>query len=440
MLESIRKKIDLSTLLSMIKNFIIKGFSYICMYIYTPMLLKYLGSEEYGLWATVLSVMTWINMCDIGIGSGLRNILTTEISKGLYIEAKKSITTAYVMLSFVSLLMLSFIIGVTATIGWNSILNTTIDVNNVMIISGSSICIGFVLSIVNVILYSLQSSEQVAFINLIGNMINIIGIVFVSLLFARRMEYVAVVYGMSMGIPLIIKSYSVFKKYDYLSPSIKCFDKKKIRTIVSLGGVFFILQIGGLMLSVTDNIIITRIFGSVEVTSIELSNKLLSILKGFFFAMIIPVWARTNKAMAEKDYDWIRNMYKHLLLLLGVFGLGIMLTVICFHPLMNIWIGHNIDVSTYCVCIIAIGVFSEMITAAYSYMLNGLNMLGVQLFIALIQIIVNIPLSIILAKNTCLGAVGVKMATTILFSVSAIIYIFYTKHSINKLGKIGGTR
>ena len=38
---------------------IIKPIGMIVSFLYTPMLLKYLGSEKYGLWVTVLSVINW---------------------------------------------------------------------------------------------------------------------------------------------------------------------------------------------------------------------------------------------------------------------------------------------------------------------------------------------------------------------------------------------
>ena len=62
-------------------NLIIKPLSLVLSLVYTPMLLNYLGSEKYGLWATILSITSWINYCDVGIGHGLRNLLAGQIAK-----------------------------------------------------------------------------------------------------------------------------------------------------------------------------------------------------------------------------------------------------------------------------------------------------------------------------------------------------------------------
>ena len=65
---------------SALRSVFIKPISMVLSLLYTPALLAYLGDEKYGVWATILSVISWVNYCDIGIGNGLRNILTVSIT------------------------------------------------------------------------------------------------------------------------------------------------------------------------------------------------------------------------------------------------------------------------------------------------------------------------------------------------------------------------
>ena len=71
-------------------NMALKPISMILALVYTPLLLSYLGDEKYGLWSTVISVISWINYCDIGIGQGLRNLLSKELTQKQIEKAKKS--------------------------------------------------------------------------------------------------------------------------------------------------------------------------------------------------------------------------------------------------------------------------------------------------------------------------------------------------------------
>lgn len=429
---------DKATFKSMVANMVIKGLSLIISYLYVPLLLDYFGDEKYGLWATLLSIGTWITLCDIGIGGGLRNILTEELTKKQHDKARESVSTAYVVLSVLTFLLWIVLLIITFLAGWKNVFNTSVEIDSAVLISISFICLNFVLSLVNVILYALQVSEQVGIVNLIGGLINIAGIIIIARFSKENLTYVSIVYGMSTVIPTIINNVRIFSKYSNLRPSIRYYDKTKTRKLLSLGIVFFVLQIGGLMLSATDNIIISRLFGSVEVTPVDIATKLLSIVKSFYAALVIPVWARTTKAITEKDFSWLSKMYKQLILFLTLFGMGIVVLSLIIHPVCKIWLGKDIDFGEGVVFVIALGTFAEMINTSYYSMLNGLGLIKLQMYIAIIQIVVNIPLSIFLATSAGMGVLGVKLATTILFSFGGIIYIFYTWNSIQRLKRESG--
>ena len=426
------KNYDSKTLKSMGLNFLIKGGSYLLTFIYVSLVLEYLGDEQYGLWATILSVMAWINLCDVGVGGGLRNILTAELSEGYLERAKKSVSTAYVVLSVLSLIIWAFLFGFSIFFDWSSLFNTIINIDTVMLISYSFICVNFVLALANVVLYSLQISEKVGLINLLGNLINIFGILLLRQISSQNMVYISILYGISTFIPLLANNIFIFKKYSFLKPGFAFFDKTKTHDLLSLGIVFFILQMSGIMLSTTDNIIISKLFGAINVTPIDVSTKLLSVVKGFYTAMIIPIWARTTKAFVENDHKWLNNMFKQLVYMLILFGMGIVLIVLLFKPITFIWLKQNLNISFMVVIVIALGTFAEMVNASFSSILNGMNLMKIQLYIAIIQIIVNIPLSVLLARNIGLGPMGVKTATTLLFIFSGLIYSIYTYFKIRR--------
>ena len=89
------------TIRSSFINLLLKPVNLILTLVYTPLLLSYLGDTRYGLWAIILSIISWVNYCDIGIGHGLRNILAKEFTCSDWKKAKKTISTAYIILSFI---------------------------------------------------------------------------------------------------------------------------------------------------------------------------------------------------------------------------------------------------------------------------------------------------------------------------------------------------
>lgn len=78
------------------------GLSYISI----PLFLKFLGKQDYGLWMTIFSIVSWIYTFDLGIGNGLRNKLSESFAKKDYINAKEYITTGYAILSIIAIIIL----------------------------------------------------------------------------------------------------------------------------------------------------------------------------------------------------------------------------------------------------------------------------------------------------------------------------------------------
>ena len=53
---------------NMIASGVCKPLSMIISYIYVPIALDYLGVEKYGIWSTILTILSWISYLDIEIG------------------------------------------------------------------------------------------------------------------------------------------------------------------------------------------------------------------------------------------------------------------------------------------------------------------------------------------------------------------------------------
>jgi len=46
-----------------------------------PLMIRYLGQEQFGVWSTLLTVMSWIVFFDLGVGNGLRNKVAEALAK-----------------------------------------------------------------------------------------------------------------------------------------------------------------------------------------------------------------------------------------------------------------------------------------------------------------------------------------------------------------------
>ena len=78
---------------------VLKAISIFLTYLLVPIVLKYLGTEKYGIWVTIFSVMSWVYTFDVGVGNGLKLRLTESLSNKDIVKAKEYIITAYLIIT-----------------------------------------------------------------------------------------------------------------------------------------------------------------------------------------------------------------------------------------------------------------------------------------------------------------------------------------------------
>ena len=424
------------TVKSMTVNTLLRPIAMILSFLYTPLLLSYLGHEKYGIWTTLLSVINWINYCDVGIGHGLRNVLSVEISEGKYDEAKRSVSTAYVVLTVISSALWLLLILSVILFDWNKILGTQLNVDIVLYITFTFICINFVMALCNTLMYALQMSEKVSIRNIIVQVLNIVGVIVLQQIGKGELKYLAILFGATTSVVYIATSWRIFSQKEYLKPHLKLVQRNKIRDISGIGIKFFIIQMAGILLYSVDNILISNLYGAESVTPFNTVYKVFNMVASVYLALIVPIWSRTTVAIANKDFTWVKKTVKNLNLLLVPFYIVFILLLFTYEELAAIWLGEKLDYQNGLILINVIYFSVYLIGSLYAYVLNGIGSVNYQMWLNIAEAIVNIPLSIYLAVNCNMGVIGIKVATTILVGISAITLPFNLKYTIRRLETI----
>lgn len=432
-------KIDLSEK-QVRKNMILgtayKGISMIVSYLYVPIVLLYLGEYKYGVWTTILNVLSWITYFDIGIGNGLRNKLAESLMKQNEEgeeKVKKYVSSAYIMLAVI--ITGAILIGCILAwiINWESVFgvkNFDENLKTIMIISIIFVGINFWLSLCKSIFYAIQENSKVGLMGVLQQVLMLLG-VFVLIKFKEpSILLVAILYGITDFVISIIFSKILFKRNKCFVPNIKYYSSVEAHETTNLGAKFFIVQIAALILFTTDNLIISHFIGPAEVTSYSIVNKLFSIGTALFAMLVAPYWSRTAAAKADNNYELIKNsihsMYKLMALGIG----GVIILVMIFRPVAKVWLGRELNYSPGLIPLMGLYSIIYMWNAIYSQIANGLSLLRVLMPVAIIQGIINIPLSLLFLLKFNMGVVGVLLGTICATLVSAVITPYYTKKEI----------
>lgn len=421
--------------LNVIISFFNKFFSIFLSYMLIPLTINYLNQEIYGIWVTLLSILSWFSFCDIGLGNGLRNKLTQCLSNGDIKDAKKYVSTAYITISCIVVVLVLPLVVVIPLVNWNVILNTNAIANFELIklvyITLSFFLMNFILSIINQIYYAYQKSMVVGFIQVISNALTLIGVILLRFLPNKSVLYLALIYGMSTLVTNLIFSILFFLKNKELRPKIHEFSKDKVSDILTLGLKFFIIQIATVVIFTTDNIVITQVVGPKYVTGYNIVQKIFGIITIMHTILVTPLWSAYTEAYIKKDYTWI----KKVILKLNIFMIPIIITIgllfVSFNFIVTIWIGQPMNVSKNLIFLVGVYTIISVWNNIYAYFLNGVGYLQISFVLCTIIASLNIPLSIYMGKYLNLGLEGVVFANILCLSIGAIIQPIQTYIVLN---------
>jgi len=86
-------------------SLIIRGGSAVVGFIMVPLILNFLGSEQYGVWMTLWTIIAWFGVLDLGFGNGLRNNFTIAKANNDDREVKTFVSSAYIGVILLSLIL-----------------------------------------------------------------------------------------------------------------------------------------------------------------------------------------------------------------------------------------------------------------------------------------------------------------------------------------------
>ncbi|MEW8956418.1 lipopolysaccharide biosynthesis protein [Clostridium sp.] len=419
---NINKTLRVHTLI----NYIAKFFNIVINLYMVRLTLNYLGEDRNGLWATLLSIIAMMAIGDLGIGNGVKNRLTEALAKDDKDKEKSYISTAYITLFLISLVVciiaiLFSKIFVTEGFGYP-------DFKGALYIVIVGFALNFITGLINSILYAYQKSALVSIGQILNSTFLLGGVYFISNISEGNLMYIAFVYILSLTLSNIILTLYFFLNHRDVIPKISYFDKDRIRDILDLGVKFFILQVCGVILFSTDNLIISNLIGLKEVTQYDILNKVYNNMSMLYSIILIPIWSAVTYAYARKDKKWIVSILRKLQLLLLPFSLGVIVVSLFFNDITPIWLQKEIIIPSRLIVLFGVYTIVQGWTAIYCSIINGMGKINIQLYLAIIGAILNIPLSIYLGKS--MGIYGVKLATFICQVLPAIILPFQLRHEL----------
>ncbi len=390
-----------------------------------PLTLRYLGPMRYGIWVTISSTVVMLSVMDLGIA----NTLTNLISKAYALD-DRAMARRYYSTAFWISVGISLTVGAAAALLWPQVnWGSLFHLQNPAEIREVSACVATVLgyfllslplNLVNRVLSGYQRTEITNYFNVLSNLLGLVAIVAAIAVHASLLGLMLMYSCSLLTGSVILNVWVNFWDRRWILPLPQNACRLAARDIFSSGLGFLILQIAGLVVYNSDNLIITHYLGASEVTPYSVTWRLAGYAAVLQAAVFPSLWPAYSEAYARRDYTWVRKTFwRAVKVVMGSVAAAVLVLMICGQSLIRWYVGPAAVPGTlllYAIC------GWSLLNAAMdleSCLLAAVNRVRLQGVLGLIAAGLNIALSIFLVKR--IGSLGVVLGTILSYLLTVVV-------------------
>ncbi len=324
-------------------SFLAKALNILISFLSVPLTIHYLGSERYGVWLTISSLLTWMMLTDFGLsGNALVNVLADSSGRDDFETARQYTSSAFWVLTSISIVS-----GVVAAISfhwipWRAVFRvsavmSTHELNVACAMTLAIFILGFPLSLQ----YSIYSAYQDGYLaniwSISTNAFSLLALVIVSHFHGGLPLLIFAMSG-TRTLVAIVNNVYLFRRYHWLIPYPSAVRWSCIRRLFSLGAKYMVTQLAALGIYQSQPMIITQMLGPASVVIFVVSYKVITLPMDLIYMATQPFIAAFGEAKARGDWAWIRSAYRNATLASTGVGFALIaLMALIAKPLIRIW-------------------------------------------------------------------------------------------------------
>lgn len=387
---------------NVIASFLIKGWASLVQLLLVPLTLSCLGTYENSVWLTIYSTLLLVDNLDIGLGNGLRNKLAIYLSHDDNEKAREMVSSTFFMLAMiitpVALLIIGFVLTVDCYPLFNFDATKVPDLNVLLIVTTVLVCTTFVFKFLGNFYMGLQMPAINNLLVTLGNTLSLVCVSIIYLTGIHSLLLVGIACTMSpLLVYLVCYPITFYGKYKHLRPKWSSVKLSSVREMSSLGVKFFVLQISGIILFFSVNLIISHLYNPEVVTPYQIAHRYFNIALLLFTIICVPYWTATTDAYERRDFEWIKRANRKLNKFMLLITLLIVVMILASGFVYSIWIGDKAEIPFYLTVMCGLFQLLLLYSMRYSFVLNGIGALRIQLIFTAIAAVSYILLVCLIA-------------------------------------------
>jgi O-antigen/teichoic acid export membrane protein len=390
-----------------------------------PMALSYLGTERFGVWSTLSSLVMALQFADLGIGNGVINSVADAHGKGDREAVRRCLSSALLALGAISLLLMFALPALVFLPDWASLfkLKSTLTMSEVKLaIAMFWVCIALAvpLGLVQRAQIGLQKGYLASLWQCISNLLSILAIWGATRFELGLPWLVLALLGAPLLSALVNGALFFFRTERDLLPLPRLVTAAAVRRLLSKGGEFFILQIACAAVMYSDSLIIVHVLGAERVAEYALPDKLFSVVPVLLSTILAPLWPAYGEAIARGDFAWTKRIFKRsLVLCVSVATLASVFLALLGPWLIHAWVGGQVPVNQTLLWALGLWKLVECAGLALAMLFNGAGLIRMQIVSACLMGVASLTVKPYMV--VAMGVEGAPIATVAIYLTFALI-------------------
>jgi len=424
-----KRRFALTSLLNMLGV----GLSFVISFAVTPLMIRTLGAEAYGVWVlvTAFSVVSgYMSLLDLGIQSAVVKFVSESharreidavnqiFSSGFYLFFGIGVLGALVLVAFAQL-FLTRVFNIPAHL---------VEVMRLLLcVLAAQILVEFPGLIVSALLDGVQRYDLQRVIH-IGYMI-INAVLLVTLLLLGYGLLAMSITMLALTVAKVLVQVVLAQRLLPRLRLVRNFDIGLLRRVATFSGQIFLIRINAVIYNTMDKTIIGSLLSSTQLTTYDIANKLRNISiapLSFITPQVVPAAAALNGAGDQVRLQelFLKGTKYQMALAIPV----IVVVMILAERFIRVWIGPDYAYIANIARLFVVSVFLDSMIAVGQNVLIGIGRVKPMIWINVVTTAVNLSLSVYLTLK--IGIEGVMWGTLIGLGLAVGPYFWFFADSL----------
>jgi len=314
-----------------------------------PLSLKLLGTERYGLWLAVGSLVAWGGLADFGLSAGLVNVVAKASGRSGVTEMRRHISTGLVAYGVLATILIgaAFLVarwrGLPRLLGAANNAALASDARLLVAVCGMAFAATIGLQTFPMVCSALQEGYFGSFAYLGGSIGSVVLLLRLVWRGPSLLAYALVMVMPPLVAQLGLGAFVFGSRHQELRPSWRLCNGQSLRSLLDIGGPMALDQVANIGILYSANVLIANRLAPAMVPKYAIPYSLFAIVNGTAYLIANSYMPAYAEASGNADWHWIRR--RALRSLYAVVGLVAVIDaglLIIGRKLIAIWAGQQI--------------------------------------------------------------------------------------------------